>query len=77
MNDNRGLRGSSNLKSHYLTDRTDGIELNEIARRVEIKLSDGQALMVGVPPLRLGEAFNQAMDRVDQMQLELLDYERV
>lgn len=77
LNDNRGLRGSSNQRIHYLTDRLAGIELDDIARRVEIKLSDGQALLVGVPPARLNDAFNQAIDRVNQMQSELLNYERV
>ncbi len=77
LNDNRGLRGSSNQRIHYLTGRLAGFKLDDISRRVEIKLSDGQALLVGVPPVRLGDAFNQAIDRVNQMQMELLDYERV
>lgn len=77
LNDNRGLRGSSNQRIHYLTNRLADYDLEDTARRVEIKLSDGQAFLVGVPPVRLGDAFNQAMDRVNKMQLELLNYERV
>lgn len=76
-NDNRGLRGSSNQKIHYLTDRLKNVDLNTQPRRAEINLTDGQALLVGVPPLHLGEAFNKAVNLAQSSRWELLHYERV
>jgi anaerobic ribonucleoside-triphosphate reductase activating protein len=72
LNDNQGLRGSQNQRIHYLTDRLSGCDLERVPRRAEIQLSDGHALLVGVPPLRLGDAFNQAVDQANQLRWELL-----
>jgi anaerobic ribonucleoside-triphosphate reductase activating protein len=76
-NDNRGLRGSSNQKIHYLTDRLKNVDLNTQPRRAEINLTDGHAMLVGVPPLHLGEAFNKAVNLAQSSRWELLHYERV
>ena len=73
LNDNIGLRGSSNQRIHYLSDRLRGADLEHWNRRSEICLLEGQAVMVGVPPLTLGEAFNQA----NELKWDLLNYERV
>ena len=77
MNDNVGLRGSKNQKIHYLTDRLRNYDLENQPRTAEVHLLHGQAMMVGVPPTRLGEAFNQAVDQAQKMEMELLRYERV
>jgi len=77
LNDNQGLRGSRNQRIHYLSGRLSGHDLDQVDRKAEIRLGDGQALLVGVPPRRLGDAFNQAVDLANQMQWELLRYERI
>lgn len=77
LNDNLGLRGSRNQKIHYLTDRLAGVDLEGQARKAEVVLTDGQAMMVGVPPHHLGEAFNQAVNLAASQRWELLRYERV
>ncbi len=77
MNDNVGLRGSKNQKIHYLTDRLRNFDLENQPRTAEVHLLHGQAMIVGVPPTRLGEAFNQAVDQAQKMERELLRYERV
>jgi len=77
LNDDKGLRGSQNQRIHFLTNRLAGFDFENIPRRVEIKLSNGQAFLVGVPPVRLDEAFNRAVDKANRMKLELLRYERV
>ncbi len=76
-NDNHGLRGSSNQRIHYLTERLREFDLEGQPRKVEIHLQDGQAMLVGVPPARIGEAFNQAVTRVNQEGLGLVRYERI
>jgi anaerobic ribonucleoside-triphosphate reductase activating protein len=62
-NDNRGLRGSTNQRIHYLTERITPSDDNFIdqPRQVEIHVSDGAALLVGVPPPGLPEAFHHAV----------------
>ncbi len=52
-NDNRGLRGSSNQRIHYLSNRLAGIELDSIPRRAEVLVREGHMMMVGVPPIGL------------------------
>jgi anaerobic ribonucleoside-triphosphate reductase activating protein len=77
LNDNRGLRGSSNQQVHFLTDRLKGYDLAGEPRRAEIRLQNGEAMLVGVPPDRLGEAFRQAVDQAAGMKGRLRNYERV
>jgi len=77
LNDNKGLRGSSNQQIHFLTDRLKGFDLAGGPRRAEIRLRDGEAMLVGVPPVRLKEAFNQAVEQAAIMKGRRLNYERV
>jgi anaerobic ribonucleoside-triphosphate reductase activating protein len=50
LNDNRGLRGSSNQKIHHLTDRLKNYDFENQPRNAEIYIRDGEMLFVGVPP---------------------------
>jgi anaerobic ribonucleoside-triphosphate reductase activating protein len=50
LNDNRGLRGSSNQKIHHLTDRLKDYDFENQPRNAEIYIRDGEMLFVGVPP---------------------------
>ncbi len=77
LNDNRGLRGSSNQQIYYLTDRLRGVDLQGSPRAAEVKIEDGAAVLIGVPPKGLGEAFNQAADLASGLKGRLLQYERV
>ncbi len=77
LNDNRGLRGSSNQQIYYLTDRLKGVDLQTAPRAAEVKIEDGAAVLIGVPPKGLGEAFNRAADRASGLKGRLLQYERV
>jgi anaerobic ribonucleoside-triphosphate reductase activating protein len=61
-NDNRGLRGSSNQKIHYLTGRLASTELTTGPRRSEIRLRARSALLVGVPDVAAAVAFAQLPD---------------
>ncbi|GAA2141719.1 4Fe-4S single cluster domain-containing protein [Actinomadura napierensis] len=58
-NDDRGLRGSGNQRVHHLTGRlaTAAGELADGPRRAEVRVRGGEALLVGVPPRALAEAF--------------------
>ena len=67
LNDNQGLRGSSNQRIHYLTNRLAGCDLDHLPRSAEIHVTDGEAMLVGVPPARLETAFNQAVSQAQQM----------
>lgn len=52
LNDNQGLRGSSNQTFHFLTDAFKGKEeyFYHKERNLEYHISNQQVLMVGVPP---------------------------
>ena len=50
LNDNRGLRGSSNQNIHFLSNRLKGYDFTQSPRKVEVNLEDGSAFVIGVPP---------------------------
>ena len=60
QNDNVGLRGSRNQRFHYLTDRLKGYDLEIQPRRIEVNLQGGQAFIVGVPPKKFFDAWENA-----------------
>lgn len=64
--DGRGLRGSDNQRVHHLTGRLwdCGYDFAGRRRGVEIRVRDQAAVLVGVPPHGLVEAFDRAMDQV-------------
>ncbi len=64
LNDNRGLRGSSNQRFIFLSPRLRGFDFASAPRKVEVFLSDGQAFLVGVPPRPFSHAFNAALSKV-------------
>lgn len=77
MNDNRGMRGSKNQHIHYLTDRLRDVDFDTQPRRAEVRVMDGQAVMIGVPPTNLGAAFNRAVDQARTHSNDLVRYERI
>ncbi len=60
-NSGRGLRGSDNQQIHFLTSRLAGhaAELADGPRRAEIRFQGREALLVGVPPPGVAEAFDR------------------
>jgi anaerobic ribonucleoside-triphosphate reductase activating protein len=64
LDDNRGLRGSSNQRIHHLTDRLrDAAHGFDGERRAEVRLGTNEALVVGVPPRGLLAALDTALGR--------------
>jgi anaerobic ribonucleoside-triphosphate reductase activating protein len=60
LNDQRGLRGSSNQRVHFLTSRYEKLK-NEFElrpRQVEMHLLENEILMVGVPTAKSLETFH-------------------
>ncbi len=61
LNDDHGLRGSSNQKFHYLTNRLKHIDFEKYPRKVEIAINSGYVLIKGIPT-KLGlKTINQAL----------------
>jgi len=52
-----GLRGSSNQSIYYLGERLKNTSLEELGRRVEIRILDGEMMLVGVPTRKTQLAF--------------------
>ncbi len=65
-NDNQGLRGSSNQRIHFLTDRIapDDYDFQFGKRKVEIYIQDGETLLVGVPSKGVLESFDTAIENI-------------
>jgi anaerobic ribonucleoside-triphosphate reductase activating protein len=51
LNNNLGLRGSSNQRIIHLTERLRGYEFEKQFRQTEIQISNGEIFFVGVPPV--------------------------
>ncbi|MEU3223835.1 4Fe-4S single cluster domain-containing protein [Streptomyces sp. NPDC006976] len=66
LDDGRGLRGSSNQRVHHLTGRLagSGYDFAHRARSAEIAVNGPEALLIGVPPRGLLDAFDRAVDAV-------------
>jgi anaerobic ribonucleoside-triphosphate reductase activating protein len=66
LDDGRGLRGSSNQRVHHLTGRhADGdYDFLRGPRTAEIAVVGPEALLIGVPPKGLLDAFDSAVDTV-------------
>lgn len=78
LNNNRGLRGSQNQRVVHLTNRLRDFDFETGQRVAELHLQEGQAMLVGVPPARLRDAFNQAVDHANRMNAgELLNHVRL
>ncbi len=52
-NDNLGLRGSTNQRFIFLTDKLSSFDFKSSMRKVEYQVMDGNLLMVGVPPTKV------------------------
>lgn len=67
-NDNRGMRGSSNQRVHFLSDRLRHFaDLFEGGpRRAEIQVAAEHVLLVGVPPQSLAGSFEQVARQATQ-----------
>jgi anaerobic ribonucleoside-triphosphate reductase activating protein len=77
LNDNQGLRGSSNQRIHHLSLRLKDFDFETSPRRVEMQIDEGNILMVGIPPLNMDMAFKNAVVSVNQKGLDLVKYERI
>ncbi|WP_406252776.1 radical SAM protein [Streptomyces atratus] len=66
LDDGRGLRGSSNQRVHHLTGRhaDGGYDFADRPRTAEIAVTGPEALLIGVPPKGLIDAFDSAVDTV-------------
>ncbi len=76
LNDNQGMRGSSNQHIHYLTSRLAGIDFEQKPRRAELYIHDGQILMVGVPPKNVGNIIDSFQELDGVHFPERVSYER-
>jgi anaerobic ribonucleoside-triphosphate reductase activating protein len=77
LNDNRGLRGSSNQRIHYLTERLTGFDFEQEPRKAEIQIIEHETMLVGIPPRQLGNVIHQAFDLAISREGRLHNYERL
>ena len=60
LNNNLGLRGSSNQRIIHLTNRLSNFNLEEMARQVEIRITNQSIMMVGIPANEALKAINNS-----------------
>lgn len=77
LDDNKGLRGSSNQRIIHLTERLRGFDFENHPRKSILHVNDGHILMVGVPPKGFDNAFQQAVDSANQTKRKSAYYERI
>jgi anaerobic ribonucleoside-triphosphate reductase activating protein len=76
LNENRGLRGSTNQRMIFLSSRLSSYFLEEIPRRAEIQIQQGQAFLVGIPPKGMNAAFSSAIHQLETSEYRMVTYER-
>ena len=64
LNDNRGLRGSSNQHIHYLTGRHRDQDFETGPRKVEIIIQNGTLQMVGIPSIGIYHSVLKNTDKL-------------
>ena len=62
LDDNLGLRGSSNQRILFLTDQLKGYDFETLPRQAEIHVNAGYAMMIGVPPLGVLQKLDQTIE---------------
>lgn len=62
LDNNRGLRGSTNQNIHHLTDRLKGYDFENGPRRAEIHIQEDYTMLVGVPPREVLQTVEQALE---------------
>ena len=67
LNDGRGMRGSSNQRIHYLTDRLAGVNFETKPRQSEVQIGEGYAFLVGVPAPEVLRSFQQALEKAKKL----------
>jgi anaerobic ribonucleoside-triphosphate reductase activating protein len=72
LNDNLGMRGSTNQRIHYLTPRLENVDFNNLPRSSEVQILDGQIMLVGVPEESLLLAFYRAIWQLEDFQPRLV-----
>lgn len=67
LNDDRGMRGSSNQRIHYLSERLRSHDFENHPRQVELNVQDGSVFLAGVPSRGVLGAFNRAIHETRHM----------
>ena len=77
LNNNQGMRGSSNQRIIHLTDRLLSTDFEHITRQVEVRVLNGQLLFVGVPPIGMLPHLIKKVDlELQRIPQRMEEYER-
>lgn len=64
LNDDHGFRGSSNQRIIHLTSRFDDVDFNKMTRKIEIRISNGSIMLVGIPNSKALVAYNNTISNL-------------
>lgn len=65
-NDGKGLRGSSNQRFIFLSERFRGLDFENYPRDMEIRIEKEHIFMVGIPPLAFADSYQMALERIER-----------
>jgi anaerobic ribonucleoside-triphosphate reductase activating protein len=71
LNDNKGMRGSSNQRIIHISNRLKHYNFTESHRRVEIQVQDEYVMMIGVPPTGILDKLRSIFDKKESPQTGL------
>lgn len=63
LNDDKGLRGSSNQRIHFLSGKLSDYDFQTSPRKVEIHITNGEIFLVGVPTKEINTSFENSVQR--------------
>jgi anaerobic ribonucleoside-triphosphate reductase activating protein len=69
LDDNKGLRGSSNQRIHYLTQRLSYYDFENTPRRAEFHINNNSVILTGVPPKGIMDVFNGITHQIQNLKL--------
>jgi len=76
-NDGKGLRGSNNQRFIHLTNRLQGYDFENLPRRAEITIQDGELFVAGIPPKNLLRSLDEIpLQNVEGLGSKAGKYER-
>jgi anaerobic ribonucleoside-triphosphate reductase activating protein len=64
LNNDIGLRGSTNQRIHYLTNRLMDYDFENSSRKISLNVNKNEISIVGVPTKNFMTAFNKAIDSI-------------
>lgn len=65
-NDSKGLRGSSNQRFIFLSERLKGTDFENYPRGIELQIEKDHLFMVGIPPRAFADSYQTVLEQIEK-----------